>query len=536
MLSMSCLRRWLRRHFHLSRSVRTRAAIRSAARAAPRSRQVADGSQRGRQMPARLAAAFAMGVALNACAISPGPEVPQALMCDIPRSYLEVEAHDGDDPNEAVSVATGNSFADALRAVYNSPSPSAATGDEPVSPSMLFMSGGSQHGAFGAGFLEGWAADRPGHLPRFLVVTGISTGSIMATHAFLDRTDTIASNYRITRESQVLRPLVRADASQLSTVATVLRHGAVGDLAPMRGMLSASITPDVLLAVADEATFAGRKLYVGAVDIDLGRAVIFDMTALAQKYAHASPAQRPRLRDCYLDAIVASSSVPGAALPQFIDNRMYIDGGARFGVISDEIGKVVEQQWLASSTSPVAAGATPPLGPNVFTIINGKLAVEPRCGKAQPAQCSAAYPDSPIGAHADWKVPDLASRSLSVLINQVYRFSNDRIVANAKARGLEPYVERIRSDVKDFPARISHPAAGPEAKTCSEWEAEDTRLERPLEFHPRYMHCLVAYGASRAHRKLWACAEPIDLRTPAIEVERWEKLCERKWKQNREGS
>jgi hypothetical protein len=455
-------------------------------------------------------------------------------MCDIPRSYLEVEAHDPDDPDESVPVASENSFANALRAVYTSPSPSAATGDEPVSPSMLFMSGGSQHGAFGAGFLEGWAADRPGKLPRFLVVTGISTGSIMATHAFLDRADVIAGKYRITNEREVLRPFVKPNASQVDTVTTVLKRGAVADLAPMRAMLRDAITEDVLLAVANEATFAGRKLYVGAVDVDLGRAVIFDMTALAQKYANAGAALRPRIRECYLDAIVASSSVPGAALPVFIDNRMYIDGGARFGVISDEIGKVVAQQWPASAATTAAAGSTPPLGPNVFTIINGTLALEPKCGKAKPAQCSAAYPDSPIGAHADWKVPDLATRSLSVLINQVYRFSNDRIVANAKARGLEPYVERIHPDVKDFPARISHPAAGPQAKTCSEWEAEDTRLEHPLEFHPRYMHCLVAYGASRAHRKLWACADPIDPSTPASEVGQWEKLCKTKWEQKRE--
>ena len=52
---------------------------------------------------------------------------------------------------------------------------------------VLALSGGGQWGAFGAGFMKGWT-DRGETEPRrpdFRVVTGTSTGSLIATFAFL---------------------------------------------------------------------------------------------------------------------------------------------------------------------------------------------------------------------------------------------------------------------------------------------------------------------------------------------------------------
>ena len=47
----------------------------------------------------------------------------------------------------------------------------------------LAISGGGQHGAFGAGLLVGWTA--AGTRPEFTLVTGISTGALIAPFAFL---------------------------------------------------------------------------------------------------------------------------------------------------------------------------------------------------------------------------------------------------------------------------------------------------------------------------------------------------------------
>ena len=46
---------------------------------------------------------------------------------------------------------------------------------------VLTISGGGQNGAFGAGFLIGWRES--GRRPEFDIVTGVSTGALLATHA-----------------------------------------------------------------------------------------------------------------------------------------------------------------------------------------------------------------------------------------------------------------------------------------------------------------------------------------------------------------
>src|SRR2546423_3516993 len=77
-------------------------------------------------------------------------------MCEVPRTYLEVEAHD--DPVIGDSLTGSNSFSRSIRDAYMAPpAPETALDKQPVSPSMLLLSGGSQHGAFGGGFVREWA-------------------------------------------------------------------------------------------------------------------------------------------------------------------------------------------------------------------------------------------------------------------------------------------------------------------------------------------------------------------------------------------
>ena len=48
---------------------------------------------------------------------------------------------------------------------------------------MLSLSGGGDDGAYGAGFLNGWS--QTGKRPEFAVVTGVSTGALIAPFALL---------------------------------------------------------------------------------------------------------------------------------------------------------------------------------------------------------------------------------------------------------------------------------------------------------------------------------------------------------------
>ncbi|NDH07852.1 patatin family protein, partial [bacterium] len=56
--------------------------------------------------------------------------------------------------------------------------------DAPGAPiNYLSISGGGSRGAFGAGLLNGWT--KQGSRPEFNMVTGVSTGALMAPFAFL---------------------------------------------------------------------------------------------------------------------------------------------------------------------------------------------------------------------------------------------------------------------------------------------------------------------------------------------------------------
>ena len=55
--------------------------------------------------------------------------------------------------------------------------------NETVPFNVLTLSGGGTRGAFGAGLLSGWTDS--GDIPEFDIVTGVSTGAVMATFAFL---------------------------------------------------------------------------------------------------------------------------------------------------------------------------------------------------------------------------------------------------------------------------------------------------------------------------------------------------------------
>src|SRR5262245_30789207 len=67
----------------------------------------------------------------------------------------------------------------------------------------LAISGGGANGAYGAGFLVGWTA--AGTRPEFTIVTGVSTGALIAPFAFLgsDYDDDVEELYTTMRTKDV---------------------------------------------------------------------------------------------------------------------------------------------------------------------------------------------------------------------------------------------------------------------------------------------------------------------------------------------
>jgi hypothetical protein len=417
-----------------------------------------------------------VGVLVSGCAIKPGPSASCAFVrhpLTIPGVTSEDAGRDGGPGVSDFTTAVGASLeAGAARA-----------GNERERPALLSLSGGSLNGAYGAGYLDEWKRmSGPAGLPRFVNVTGISTGSILATYAFTGRTEAAVEGYSVTRENQLLRPYVRMKKGDLplSAYVTLVRKGSLGDLAPLRDRLHQSLDDGIMTAV----------------DVDTGEAEALDMTDMATRWARAPSAQeKQRWKSCYVEAILASSSAPMAAKPVFIDNREYIDGGARFGMFNYGYVQAVRSYRARAR----AARAPEPLQ---HLIINGDQRIGVDCRPADRTLCS---DDNPTGGvdnpHRDWSLLKLALRSEKILANQVYRFS-EAMVAGEAGDGYRSTL--IRSDVDAHRYTLSHPELGSGTRTCKEWRAIDRDTLDPIQFAPRYMWCLIDYGRAKARAENWS--------------------------------
>ncbi len=190
--------------------------------------------------------------------------------------------------------------------------------------SFLALSGGGDDGAFGAGVLCGWTDH--GDRPRFKMVTGISTGALIAPFAFL------GSQY-----DHVLRHLYTSvtsrDIFRPKSLLTVLWRESVADTAPLAKMLEVYVDEPMLAEVAAQHK-KGRRLIIGTTQLDAQRLVLWDMGAIAAS-------GNPEAIKLFRKIMLASASIPGAFPPQYIKveasggfyEEMHVDGGTTAQVI-----------------------------------------------------------------------------------------------------------------------------------------------------------------------------------------------------------
>jgi Patatin-like phospholipase len=183
---------------------------------------------------------------------------------------------------------------------------------------LLALSGGGDNGAFGAGLLNGWTTT--GTRPEFLLVTGISTGALIAPFAFLGpKYDTVLRDL-YTRNQ-------RADIISIRSWWAVLTDDAVADTAPLRTQLRKHIDRAFLDEIAVEYA-KGRELWISTTNLDAHQRVIWNMTKLAAS-------KHPRALDLFHDVMLASAAIPGAFPPVMFDveldgqphQEMHVDGG-----------------------------------------------------------------------------------------------------------------------------------------------------------------------------------------------------------------
>jgi len=192
-----------------------------------------------------------------------------------------------------------------------------SSSNETVPFNILTLSGGGTRGAFGAGLLHGWT-DR-GDIPEFDIVTGVSTGAVMATFAFLggDELEKIKTFYTKMYTKDIYTRSWRS----------FLGGAYLMNPAPLKKLFLTNFNETLLKKVA-AAHANGRRLYIGTTNIDTGQLIVWDMGAIASS-SRSDKYQR------FSDIIYASSALPIYLPPQYISvdieekqyYQMHVDGG-----------------------------------------------------------------------------------------------------------------------------------------------------------------------------------------------------------------
>jgi Patatin-like phospholipase len=317
--------------------------------------------------------------------------------------------------------------------------------DPQSAASFLGLSGGSDNGAFGAGVLVGWT--EKGDRPSFKLVTGISTGSLIAPFAFLGPT---------------YDPQLRAVYTEISPdnvyesrgLLSAIYHDALTSTDPLFRLISRYANQDMMNAIATEYQ-KGRLLLIGTTNLDVQRPVIWNIGAIAAS-------GKPEALDLFRKILLASASVPGVFPPVMIDveadgqhyQEMHVDGGAvaQTFLIPASVGQLANfraKQYARQRTA--------------YVIRNARL--------------------DPDWASVDRRLLSILGRSINTMIH--YSGYNDivRIYFTSQRDGVDYKLAYIGSDF-DFPHKEN--------------------------FDPAYMKALFEYGHAEAQTNtVWHSAPPI---------------------------
>jgi predicted acylesterase/phospholipase RssA len=117
------------------------------------------------------------------------------------------------------------------------------TGSLP-SIALLAIYGGGDNGAFAAGFLNGWT--KAGTRPQFKLVTGVSTGALVAPFAFLGPAYDEELKAFYTGVSF-------KDIAKKRSMLAVVTNDAMADNTPLKNFVKKTIDQDMVDAIAEGA-------------------------------------------------------------------------------------------------------------------------------------------------------------------------------------------------------------------------------------------------------------------------------------------
>lgn len=299
----------------------------------------------------------------------------------------------------------------------------------------LAISGGGADGAYGAGVLVGWSA--LGTRPEFTMVTGVSTGALIAPFAYLGPAydDELKTLYTTMSSTRIFFR---------RSIFSIIRGDSVTDNKPLRDMINEHITKDMIAEIAREYR-KGRILSISTTNLDAGRPVIWNIGRIANS-------DDPRAADLIRKILLASASIPGIFPPAYIQvqtrngktyDEMHVDGGTS------------AQMFLYPSRTN-------------FSEVRELLDIKgtPRAYVIRNSRIYSSY--KPVKA----RLPDIAGRSVSSLIRTQGIGDAYRIAATSHRDGVELDLT---------------------------WIPSEAPVDRGKEvFDPEYMSALFDYGYQRA--------------------------------------
>ncbi len=262
---------------------------------------------------------------------------------------------------------------------------------------VLVLSGGGDYGAFGAGFLDGWGdVTDPGCTrPEFDVVTGVSTGALIAPFAFVGDD----ASYQQVSELYSEPP---QDWVKLRGLLFFLPgNSSFMDNSGLRRDVERNISPELVGRIADGSR-KHRVLAIGTTNLDLGIMRPWRLSLECEAAQANGDFRRVH------DILMASSAIPAVFPPIVIEDTLYVDGGTTSNILVNadmRSPKSLINMWR--STNPDV-----PL-PRIryWVIINNQLGatphvVQPTWVSITGASVSAAIRSSTIGSlrHLDAQV------------------------------------------------------------------------------------------------------------------------------------
>ena len=314
----------------------------------------------------------------------------------------------------------------------------------------LAVSGGSDDGAFGAGLICGWSDS--GKMPTSKLVTGVSTGSMIAPFAFL-------GGAYIGRLRTLYTTIKPEDISEDAGLFGALFGEALADTEPLARLISRYVDQQMLADIAREYA-RGRLLLIGTTSLDEQRPVIWNLGAIAGS-GHPGALELTR------KVLLASAAIPGAFPPVMIE----VDAaGRRYQEMNVDGGAVVQTFLYPPDTGLRVdlRSAEHARQRHAYIVRNGRL--------------------DPDWAKVDRRFLKIVGRAISTMIH--YSGYNDiiRIYATTKRDGVDYNLAYIEPDFPDM---------------------------KHEEFDPAYLRALFDYGYAKGRQgSAWHKAPPLLETTP----------------------